>query len=433
MDSEEKFESLSHKKYILIKGARVNNLKNIDVFIPRNKLVVITGVSGSGKSSLAFDTLFAEGQRKYVESLNSYIRQFLGKLEKPDVDYIKGISPAIAIEQKVGSVNPNSTVGTITEIYEYMKMLFTRIGETISPISGEKVTRDSVTSVVDWICSFPDGEKVIITYFLKIKEGRTLADELRILLGKGFTRVVINGEFVSIEELLEENVHLTESAIEVLVDRVSVSREEGWVFRVSDSIQTAFYEGEGRCSVDILGIIKKEFSDVFERDGMVFEEPSLNFFSFNNAYGICKKCDGKGSFIGIDENLVIPDKSLSVAGNAVDPWNKEKHKKWFSTFMKNALNVQFPLLSPYNTLTESEKKILWQGDSKFEIEGIDSFFKGLEQDAYYNSYDRTFFMKYKNKIVCPDCNGSRLRKDAGYVKINGTSLIDLCMISIKIL
>ena len=308
------FEGLDPKKFILIKGARVNNLKNLSVAIPRNKLIVITGLSGSGKSSLAFDTLFAEGQRMYVESLSSYARQFLGRMEKPEVDYIKGVSPAIAIEQKVNTRNPRSTVGTTTEIYDYIKLLFARVGDTFSPISGQKVTRDTVTDVVDYINNQEEGSKFMILSPLKKQFDRTLKEELKILLSKGFTRIIVNDDTLEIEHVLDNfSNYLDFSNIRVLIDRASVLKDnEDNLFRISDSVQTAFFEGHDECIVQFLDKEEKYFSDKFEADGITFEEPSINLFSFNNPYGACKRCEGFGKILGIDPDLVIQDRNLSV-------------------------------------------------------------------------------------------------------------------------
>ncbi|RUA28887.1 MAG: excinuclease ABC subunit A, partial [Bacteroidetes bacterium] len=319
------FENLDPKKYIIIKGARVNNLKNLSVAIPRNKLVVVTGLSGSGKSSLAFDTLFAEGQRMYVESLSSYARQFLGRMEKPEVDYIRGVSPAIAIEQKVNTRNPRSTVGTTTEIYDYMKLLFARIGVTYSPKSGKIVTRDTVTSISDEIHEHKEGERFMVLAPLIVPKGRTLQQELELLLSKGYTRVIHKEEVLQIEDILEENQSLKRKDLFILIDRTSVQKQdEDNQFRIADSIQTAFFEGHGECIIDFVESEgKKEYNDRFELDGIQFEEPSINLFSFNNPYGACRTCEGFGKVLGIDEDLVIPDKTLSVYEGAIAPWKGE--------------------------------------------------------------------------------------------------------------
>jgi excinuclease ABC subunit A len=327
--SDAYLDELDPKEYIIIKRARVNNLKNLSVAIPRNKLVVITGLSGSGKSSLAFDTLFAEGQRMYVESLSSYARQFLGRMEKPEVDYIKGVSPAIAIEQKVNTRNPRSTVGTTTEIYDYLKLLFARIGKTYSPVSGKEVKRDTVTSAVDIINKLPVGVRVMIACPLHINKGRKVADELNLLLSKGYARILVDGEVKFIEEVLGDGPKKKrplkiEGTIEILIDRASVNPEdEDTTFRLSDSVQTAFFEGDGDCIVYAEDHKKFRFSDRFELDGIKFTEPSVNFFSFNNPYGACRTCDGFGKILGIDEDLVIPDIYLSIYVGAIAPWRSE--------------------------------------------------------------------------------------------------------------
>lgn len=421
-------DQLDPRHFIVIKGARVNNLKNISVAIPRNKLVVITGLSGSGKSSLAFDTLFAEGQRKYVESLSSYARQFLGRMEKPAVDYIKGVSPAIAIEQKVTTKNPRSTVGTTTEIYDYLKLLFARVGKTYSPISGEIVTRDSVTDVVEYMHGHNEGTRYIITCPLKIKDGRTLEAELEILLSKGYTRIVVNGEMMNIDELLESGNYSKVEAVEILIDRASIAlNDEDALFRLSDSIQTAFFEGEGICHVDLIGVGKRVFSDRFERDGMVFQEPTVNLFSFNNPYGACRKCEGFGKILGIDPDLVIPDPNLSVYEGALAPWKGETMGEWLKPLIKNGIRFDFPIHRPIIELTKEQQELLWTGNEYFE--GLDSFFKYLETQSHKIQY-RVMISRYRGKTTCPDCKGTRLRKDANYVKIGGKSISDLVLLPI---
>ena len=430
-------DELNPKEYIIIKRARVNNLKNLSVAIPRNKLVVITGLSGSGKSSLAFDTLFAEGQRMYVESLSSYARQFLGRMEKPEVDYIKGVSPAIAIEQKVNTRNPRSTVGTTTEIYDYLKLLFARIGKTYSPVSGKEVKRDTVTSVVDAINKLPAGTRIMIASPLHIKKGRKLADELNLLLSKGFARILVNGEVKFIEELIgteaegakKKKAIKVEGDIEVLIDRASVNPDdEDTTFRVADSVQTAFFEGEGDCIVYAEGESKMHFSDRFELDGMTFTEPSVNFFSFNNPYGACQTCEGFGKILGIDEDLVIPDKSLSVFEGAVAPWRSETMGEWAKPLLKNGIKFDFPIHRPYNELTKKQQELLWTGNEYFD--GINGFFKYLESKTHKIQY-RVMLSRYRGRTNCPDCKGTRLRKDAQYVKIADTSITDLVLLPIE--
>jgi excinuclease ABC subunit A len=429
-------DELDPKKFIIIKRARVNNLKNLSVAIPRNKLVVITGLSGSGKSSLAFDTLFAEGQRMYVESLSSYARQFLGRMEKPEVDYIKGVSPAIAIEQKVNTRNPRSTVGTTTEIYDYLKLLFARIGKTYSPVSGKEVKRDTVTSVVDRINTFPAGIRVMVACPLHIKKGRKLVDELNLLLSKGFARILVNGEMKFIEELLgiegevkkKKNPKI-DGEVEILIDRTSVNQEdEDTTFRLGDSVQTAFFEGEGDCVVYGEGLPKLHFSDRFELDGMKFTEPSINFFSFNNPFGACQTCEGFGKVLGIDEDLVIPDKSLSVYEGAIAPWRSETMGEWQKPLVKNGIKFDFPIHRPYNELTKQQQELLWNGNDYFE--GIHEFFRYLESKLHKIQY-RVLLSRYRGRTNCPDCKGTRLRKDAQYVKIANTTITDIVLMPIE--
>ncbi len=433
-------DELDPKQYIIIKRARVNNLKNLSVAIPRNKLVVITGLSGSGKSSLAFDTLFAEGQRMYVESLSSYARQFLGRMEKPDVDYIKGVSPAIAIEQKVNTRNPRSTVGTTTEIYDYLKLLFARIGKTLSPVSGKEVRRDTVTDVVSAMNQLPVGTRVMVASPLHIRKGRKLQEELNLLLSKGFARILIDGNVKFIEEILnpqpeegkkKAKAPKVEGEVEILIDRAAINPEdEDTVFRLSDSVQTAFFEGEGNCIVyaETDGKLKRfTYSDKFELDGITFTEPSINFFSFNNPYGACQTCEGFGKVLGIDEDLVIPDKSLSVYEGAIAPWRSEAMSEWQKPLVKNGIKFDFPIHRPYNELTPAQRDLLWKGNSYFE--GIDAFFKHLESKTYKIQY-RVMLSRYRGRTNCPDCRGTRLRKDAQYVKIADTSITDLVLMPI---
>ncbi|PKQ69955.1 excinuclease ABC subunit UvrA [Raineya orbicola] len=437
---KENFENLSAKEFILIKGAKLHNLKNIDVAIPRNKLVVVTGVSGSGKSSLVFDTLFAEGQRMYVESLSAYARQFLARMQKPEVEYIKGVSPAIAIEQRVSSKNPRSTVGTTTEIYDYLKLLYARIGKTFSPISGKEVRKDTVDSVTEYIFSFPEGQKIIIASPLKNLSDRTLETELQILLQKGFTRILINDEVAFIEEFLEQkSENLAQKYWEnifVLIDRTAVKHnDEESRFRIADSVQTAFFEGAGECLVDFVGVEKKFFSDKFELDGITFEEPSIHFFNFNNPYGACKTCEGFGNVLGISEKLVIPNPNLSVYEDAVAPWRTEKMSEWKKEFMRKAtLLYDFPIHRAYKDLSEAEKDLLWQGKKakkeKDTIYGINDFFKFLESESYKIQY-RILLYRYRGRTTCPDCKGTRIRKDASFVKINGKSLHELLLMPVE--
>ena len=428
--SEPQLDQLDPRQYIIIKRARVNNLKNLSVAIPRNKLVVVTGLSGSGKSSLAFDTLFAEGQRMYVESLSAYARQFLGRMEKPDVDYIRGVSPAIAIEQKVNTRNPRSTVGTTTEIYDYLKLLFARIGKTYSPVSGQPVARDTVTSVVDAIHKLKDGTKIMIACPLKAARGRKLEDELGLLLSKGFTRVLLDGEGRFIEEILEAKKKPKKSAVfEILVDRaVTKAGDPDLAFRLSDSVQTAFFEGHGDCSVYGGEAGPLHFSDRFELDGISFSEPSVNLFSFNNPYGACRTCEGFGKVLGIDEDLVVPDKGLSVFEGAVAPWRSPAMGKWLKPLLKNGIKFDFPIHRSYSDLTQAEREVLWNGNEYFD--GIHGFFDYLGTKMHKIQY-RVMLSRYRGRTTCPDCRGTRLRKDAAYVKINGTSITDLVLMPLE--
>lgn len=423
---------LSPKQYIIIKGARQHNLKNMDVAIPRNKMVVITGLSGSGKSSLAFDTLYAEGQRRYVESLSAYARQFLGRLEKPLVDYIKGISPAIAIEQKVISRNPRSTVGTITEIYDYFKLLFARIGKTYSPVSGKAVKRHTVTDVVNFIENLQEGSRILVLNKITEKKERSVQKQLELLSQQGFSRAVINGDIVKINEAdwkkLKKN-----SEVLLLVDRLTVQpHDEDFVNRAGDSVQTAFYEGEGACMIweeqEKGGYKQHSFSNLFELDGITFEEPDVNFFTFNNPIGACKTCEGFGSVIGIDPDLVIPNKSLSVYDNAIVCWNGEVMSTYKNQLVRNAHKFGFPVHKPVAELSKAEYALLWSGNNYFE--GIDAFFKMLERETYKIQY-RVMLARYRGKTLCPDCRGTRLRKDANYVKINGKCINDLVLAPVE--
>ncbi|WP_421941024.1 excinuclease ABC subunit UvrA [Pedobacter sp.] len=425
--SKKEAEKDPHRN-IIIKGARVHNLKNIDVAIPKNKLVVVTGMSGSGKSSLAFDTLYAEGQRRYVESLSAYARQFMGRMNKPDVDYIKGIAPAIAIEQKVITSNPRSTVGTSTEIYDYLKLLFSRIGKTISPVSGEEVKKDSVSTVVDYVSKLEEGTTVTIFCPLYPHNNRTIKEELAILLQKGFLRVLINNKIEKIESVLDDasfkDQELTDDkTVQILIDRIVTNQEEETLSRLADSVQTAFFEGKGDSYVEANGETK-HFSDRFELDEMRFEEPTPNFFSFNNPYGACKRCEGYGNVIGIDEDLVVPDKSKSVYDNAIAPWRGEKMGVWLQNFIKASSKFDFPIHRPFSQLTEKEQRLLWTGNKYFS--GLDDFFRELEEQTYKIQY-RVMLSRYRGKTTCPDCKGSRLRKDASYVKIAGKSIIDVVL------
>jgi excinuclease ABC subunit A len=420
-------DELDARQNIIIKGARVHNLKNLSVALPRNKFIVITGLSGSGKSSLAFDTLYAEGQRMYVESLSSYARQFLGRMDKPDVDYIKGISPAIAIEQKVSIKNNRSTVGTSTEIYDYLKLLYARIGKTYSPVTGEVVQKDSVADVVDFIFSLEDEARVMILAPLHQHTDRSLSKELDLLLQKGYSRIYADGEVYFIEELLEQKKPKLGKEIYILVDRAVIYKaDEDLQFRIADSVQTAFFEGHGECRV-LYGDEERVFSDRFELDGMVFEEPSVNFFSFNNPYGACQTCEGFGSVLGIDPDLVIPDKSLTIYEGAIAPWRSDKMNEWLQPLVKNGIRFDFPIHRPYNELTEAEQELLWTGNKYFE--GLNDFFRHIQGQTHKIQY-RVMLSRYRGRTTCPECRGSRLRKDASYVKVNGKSITDLVLMPI---
>lgn len=421
-------DTLDPKEYIIIKNARVNNLKSLSVAIPRNQFVVVTGLSGSGKSSLAFDTLFAEGQRMYVESLSSYARQFLGRMEKPDVEYIKGVAPAIAIQQKVSTKNPRSTVGTTTEIYDYLKLLFARVGKTFSPVSGKEVKHHTVTDIVDFVLSFEEGAKVMISCPLQVGRGRKIEQELELLLQKGYTRILIDGEVYFVEDLLGEK-KVPKGNYEILIDRATVRKDdEDNQFRIADSVQTALFEGHGDCKITVPDVETRSFSDRFELDGMSFELPSVNFFSFNNPYGACKRCEGFGNVLGIDRDLVIPDKELSVYEGAIAPWRGESSKQWLEPLLKKGIEFDFPIHRSYNELTEKEQELLWAGNKYFE--GLNAFFEDLESKTYKIQY-RVMLSRFRGRTTCPDCRGTRLRKDASYVKIDGKSITDLVLMPIE--
>jgi excinuclease ABC subunit A len=421
-------DSLDPKDFILIKNAQVNNLKHLSVAIPRNAFVVITGLSGSGKSSLAFDTLFAEGQRMYVESLSSYARQFLGRMEKPEVEYIKGVSPAIAIQQKVSTKNPRSTVGTTTEIYDYLKLFFARVGKTYSPISGKEVKHHTVSDIVDFVHSFEEGSKVMVSCPLQPNGDRKLDKELELLLQKGYTRVLRNGEVLLLEELLGGG-KIEKGNYEILIDRLTVQKEdEDNQFRLSDSIQTALFEGHGNCKITLPGLETRTFSDRFELDGMSFELPSVNFFSFNNPYGACKRCEGFGTVLGIDRDLVIPDKELSVYEGAIAPWRGESGKGWLEPLLKKGIDFNFPIHRAYQDLTEKEKELIWTGNGYFR--GLNEFFEDLESKTYKIQY-RVMLSRFRGRTACPDCRGTRLRKDASYVLLGGKSITDLVLMPIE--
>ncbi|AJW62660.1 UvrABC system protein A [Elizabethkingia miricola] len=414
-------DNIDIKKEIFVKNAHLNNLKHIDVSIPKNKLTVITGVSGSGKSSLAFDTIYAEGQRRYVESLSSYARQFLGKLEKPKIDDIKGLAPSIAIQQKVISSNPRSTVGTTTEIYDYLKLLFARVGRTYSPVSGEEVRKDSVTDVIDFI----KAQKKAPTLILRAPwhyESENFAEQLKTLKLQGFTRLEIGGNVASIEDL-ESFGFVPEAGTEIfmVIDRFKYEDDDTFLQRLADSIQMAFYEGKGYCSIKNADTKKiREFSNKFELDDIVFNEPNIHFFSFNNPYGACPTCEGYGKIIGIDEDLVVPNKNLSVYEDAIAPWRGETMKEWKAAFIKKVAK-DFPIHKPYFQLTKEQRQFLWRGDKSANFPGVDNFFKMLEENLYKIQY-RVMLSRYRGKTTCPTCEGLRLREESSWVKIDGHNI-----------
>lgn len=408
------------KENIIIKGAKLHNLKNIDVVIPRNKLVVITGLSGSGKSTLAFDTLYAEGQRRYVESLSSYARQFLGRLNKPKVDYIKGIAPAIAIEQKVNSTNPRSTVGTTTEIYDYLKLLFARIGKTYSPISGLEVKKDTVTDVLNYLKTFKEGEKLLLLAPIYLENGRSIEDKLKVLNQQGYARIKVNESVLRIDVATTFN---KEDKILLVVDRIIYKEDEDFQNRLADAIQTAFFEGKGECLIETLSDHKqREFSNKFESDDISFLEPNIHLFSFNNPYGACPKCEGYGDIIGIDDDLVIPNTGLSVYDNAIFPWRGESMSWFRDQLVNNSHKFDFPIHKPYFELSDADKKLIWEGNKYFE--GLNSFFAELESKAY-KIQNRVMLSRYRGKTKCKTCNGKRLRIEANYVKIGNATITDL--------
>lgn len=423
-----KHKNLDHidpKEFIIIKGAKLHNLKNIDVVIPRNKLVVITGLSGSGKSSLAFDTLYAEGQRRYVESLSAYARQFLGRLVKPKVDYIKGIAPAIAIEQKVNSTNPRSTVGTSTEIYDYLKLLYARIGKTISPISGQEVKKHSVTDVVDFVKSQDSNKKLLLLAPITLEGKRTVKEKISILQQQGFSRIKIDEKVLKINEVEPQNISKN-TKLSIVVDRIVVKDDEDFYNRLADSIQNAFYEGKGELSIeDVTTDSKTTFNNKFELDGMLFTEPSVHLFSFNNPLGACPKCEGYGDIIDIDEALVIPNTGLSMYEGAVAPWSGDTLSWYKREFITHAHKFDFPVHTPYFELTDDQKNTIWNGNSY--VSGINEFFETVKSKAY-KIQNRVLLSRYRGRTRCPECKGRRLKKEATYVKINDvdiTQLVDL--------
>lgn len=413
-------------KEILIKGAKLHNLKDITVGIPRNQLVVITGLSGSGKSSLAFDTLYAEGQRRYVESLSSYARQFLGRLDKPKVDNIIGIAPAIAIEQKVNTSNPRSTVGTSTEIYDYLKLLFTRIGKTYSPISGNEVKKHTVTDVVEAALAYPDGTKLLLLAPISIPKDRTVEQVLKLLLQQGYARILHQGEVIRLEE---DNLPKKLGKFQLVVDRIVVQHNEDFQHRLADAVETAFFEGKGECMLqEVESEVLKHFSNRFEMDGITFLEPNVHLFSFNNPYGACPECDGYGDTIGLDEDLIVPNTGLSVYENAIYPWRGETMSWFRDQLVNNAYKFDFPIHKPWYELSAEQRQLVWDGNKYFT--GLTDFFKELEEKSY-KIQNRVLLARYRGKTRCHSCHGRRLRKEANYVKIQGKSISDLVEISIE--
>lgn len=417
------------QQYIHVKGARLHNLKNIEVKIPRNQLVVITGLSGSGKSTLAFDTIFAEGQRRYVESLSAYARQFLGRVNKPDVDFITGIPPAIAIEQKVNTRNPRSTVGTSTEIYDYLKLLYARVGRTISPISGKEVKRHTVTDVVNFIAAQKGGTRLYILSPIVIEGEMGLIEKLTLLQNEGFTRLESDGKEYRIEAILPKIEKYKKMTFRLLIDRITAFDDSDVLSRVGDSAQTAFAEGGGVCMVESPdGKIKQEFSLNFEADGMTFEEPAEHLFSFNNPVGACPRCEGYGRIIGIDEDLVVPDHNLSIFNDAIACWRGETMKEFKEKLLRVANKVKIPVHKPFKELTDEQRKLLWEGNAHFT--GLNDFFAMLEANKYKIQY-RVMMSRYTGKTLCPDCHGARLRKEAGYVKVGGKTISELVLLPIE--
>ena len=422
---------MSQQGNIIIKGARVHNLKNIDVEIPRNQLVVITGLSGSGKSSLAFDTLYAEGQRRYVESLSAYARQFLGRMSKPEVDYIKGIPPAIAIEQKVNTRNPRSTVGTSTEIYEYLKLLYARIGKTYSPVSGQLVKKHEAEDVVEAAMRYPDGTRLIVLIPINVPAGRTLAAQLQNLQQQGYSRVEVAGDMLRIQEAIDRADGLgADAKVHLVIDRFVVEHTQAAISRLTDSVETAFNEGDGNCLLEVLaedGTKRLRFSKMFEADGIRFETPTVHTFSFNSPIGACPVCEGFGRVIGIDENLVVPDKSLSVYDDAVACWRGEVMGEWKRQLVRVADRIGFPIHKPYYELTDAQRRLLWTGNEHFE--GINAFFKYLEANQYKIQY-RVMLARYRGKTVCPACHGSRLKQEAAYIRVGGKPITELVLMPV---
>ena len=418
-------QNVNPKENIIIKGARLHNLKNIDVVIPRNKLVVITGLSGSGKSSLAFDTLYAEGQRRYVESLSSYARQFLGKLDKPKVDYIKGIAPAIAIEQKVNSTNPRSTVGTTTEIYDYLKLLYARIGKTFSPISGNEVKKHSVSDVINYVKTFDEGTKLLLLAPLVISEKRDTIKSLELLSKQGYARIKYKGEVIRIEDA-PKNIGRT---FDLVVDRIITKNDEDFLNRLANAVDTAFFEGKGSLSIEALATHNQQpFSNIFELDGMSFLEPNVHLFSFNNPYGACPKCEGYGDVVGIDEDLVIPNTALSIYENAVFAWRGESMSWYRDQLVNSAYKFDFPIHKPWFELTDKQRQLVWDGNAHFI--GLHKFFGALEEKSY-KIQNRVMLSRYRGKTKCSLCNGKRLRKETDYVKVGNSPISDLVELPIN--
>ena len=415
------------KKYIIIKGAHLNNLKNIDVVLPRKKLIVITGLSGSGKSTLAFDTLYAEGQRRYVESLSSYARQFMGRLNKPKVDFIKGLSPAIAVEQKVNATNPRSTVGTKTEIYDYIKLLFARIGKTYSPISNREVKKDAVSDVINYVKSLDEGDKYLLLSPVKEEPNRSLKDKIKVFKQQGFARIFVDDKVVRLESIIK----MPTKPFQLVVDRVIIQQNDDFYQRLADAISIAFYEGKGDCSLYSLASEKEiPFSNSFALDGITFSTPTVHLFSFNTPLGACPTCEGFGDVIGIDPELVIPNSAASIYDHAIAPWKSTGYKKYYTDLVKNAYHFDFPIHTPYFELTKEQKELLWNGNQYFR--GIHSFFKKIEAKNY-KIQNRVLLSRYRGKTKCEACQGSRIRQEAGYVKINKTSLPELLTLPISAL
>jgi len=414
----------NRNKNIYIKGAKLHNLKNIDVEIPRNKLTVITGLSGSGKSSLAFDTLYAEGQRKYVESLSSYARQFLGKLDKPKVDYISGISPAIAIEQKVNTTNPRSTVGTSTEIYDYLKLLYARIGVTYSPISNNKVKKDTVTDILSFIKKLNINQKLLLLSPIKCKNKSDFDEKLDLLKNQGYSRIKYN----NVVDKIDNFNHIDFNEFYLVVDRIITVNDESFYNRLADAIEVSIFEGNGVCVIEDLDNNKlHEFNTRFELDGQVFLEPSTNLFSFNNPYGACPKCEGYGDIVGIDKNLVIKNKELSVYEDAILPWKGQKLSKYKNDFIKHSHKFNFPIHKPYHELSENQKNLLFDGNEYFK--GINAFFNKIESKSY-KIQNRVLLSRYRGKTLCTQCKGNRLREESNFVKVNNKSISELINLSI---